>query len=92
VGGCLPPTIIILFRVINCVKKQLCSEIIAGQNRPQSALRASRTRRLGADGQEGSLVSNSSTKDDPSDPVHGLKRSSKARHPEGLGGPWQPPV
>ena len=65
--------------VINCVRKQLRSEIIAGQNRRKSGLRAFRTRRLGGDGLEGSLVSNSNTKDDPSDPVHGRKQSSTAR-------------
>ena len=75
--------------VINCVHKQLCSEIIAGRNRPKSALRSSRTRRSGWDGQEESLVSNSSPKDDPSDPVYGPKRTSKARRPEGLGGPLE---
>ena len=42
--------------VINCVHKQLCSEIIAGRNRPKSGLRASRTRRSDGDGQEGSIV------------------------------------
>ena len=74
--------------VINCVHNELCSEIIAGRNRPKSALRASRTRWLDGDGQEWSLVSNSSTKHDPSDPVHGSKRSSKG-HADGPGGPLE---
>ena len=52
---------------------------------PTSVLRTSRTRRLGGDGQERSFVSNSNTKDDPSDPVHGPKRKSNGHHPEDLG-------
>ena len=52
-------------KIVGGLHKQLRSEIIAGRNRPKSALRASRMRRLGGDRQEGSLVSNSSTKDDP---------------------------
>ena len=42
--------------VINCVQKQLRSEIIAQRNRPGSALRTSRTRQFPGDGQEGSSV------------------------------------
>ena len=62
--------------VINCVHKPLRSEIIAGRNRPKSALRTSRTRRLDGDVQERSLVPDSTIKDDPSDPVYGSKQSS----------------
>ena len=42
---------------------------------------------------EESLVPDSNTKDDPSDPVYGPKQSSKGHHPEGLSaGPWKPPL
>ena len=76
--------------VINCVQKQLSSEIIAGQNRPKPALRASRTLLSVGDSQKMSLVNNSNTKDDPSDSVYGPKRSSKGRHPEGHRGALGP--
>ena len=36
-------------------------------------------------------MGNPSAKDDPSDPVYDLKRTSKARHAEGVGPPLEVP-
>ena len=47
---------------------------------------------MGGEGQEGSLVRNSQTKGDPSDPVYGPQRKSKDRHAEDFGGPLGSPV